>query len=88
MATIIETRELPANSYGQPRRMVTIADTRNTAGQQEVYQVIFDGTFNDGTDRVYVRVQRPDGSFAHLNGIKHHKRIAMAARLAKQAEAA
>lgn len=57
------------------RRVYNVFGVTNTSGEPEVYKVIFSGQFNDSSIRFDVMVQRPKGTFAHLNSNKHQQRI-------------
>ncbi len=65
-------------------RRLLLTGMRNTAGEPEVYKVEFDGTYNDGSVRAYVQVQRSNGSFALLNSNKHRSQISRVLRVAAE----
>lgn len=56
----------------------------NTAGEAEVYAVVYDGLYNNGQIRARVSVQRKDGAFAMLNSNKHTQTIGRVLAVLKQ----
>ena len=65
-------------------RMVQIEGMKNTAGEVEIYKVLFSGTYSNGSVRADVFVQRSNGSFAILNNNNHISRISRVMRVAKE----
>lgn len=68
-------------------RMIEASGFRNTAGEPETYRVRYEGTYNNGSIRAEVYVQRPNGNFAILNSNKHYHTIARVLSCLKDAEA-
>ena len=67
-------------------RVVEASGFYNTAGEPEVYRVLYNGTYNDGSIRADVQVQRKDGSFAMLNSNKHYLTIGRVLNALRDAE--
>lgn len=67
-------------------RVVEAAGFHNTAGEPEIYRVIYNGIYNNGAIRADVQVQRKDGSFAMLNSNKHYQTIARVLNTLRDAE--